>query len=195
MQTREALVIDSVTDLVLLVLREGEKRGSSQLSGTTRMQKLLFLISRSPEYQDLVLEKQAPPLQFRPYRMGPFTPDIYDAIDALATFKRPLILTKPGSGWQQESVELDKYVDEVDLDRSEPAAASDPRPTVYALTDDGRKVADYLTDHAPKQLRVVLGRVVSEYGKLGLSELLRRVYSQFPEMTERSEIRGQLGLD
>jgi hypothetical protein len=190
----EERLIDAVSDLVLLTLLENEERGMRGLAGITRLQKLVFLLSQSPEYVELVRTGLAPEVRFHPYRMGPFTPEIYQAIDVLADFRPSLISADRGTRERVDDVELDRYIDEVDLDRSEPAVTTDPRPTTFKLTDPGRRVARALAESAPQPLMHALRRVISEYGGLSLTELLRRVYTAYPKMTERSEIRSQLGL-
>jgi len=186
--------IDAASDLVLLILLENEDRGVRGLAGITRLQKLVFLLSQSPEYAELVRTGLAPEVRFEPYRMGPFTPEIYQAIDVLVDFRPNLITADRGTRERADDVELDRYIDEVDLDRSEPAVSTDPRPTTFALTEEGRQVARVLANEAPQPLVDALRRVIGEYGGLSLTELLRRVYKAYPSMTVRSEIRSQLGL-
>jgi len=186
--------IDAVSDLVLLMLLQNEERGVRRLAGITRLQKLIFLLSESPQYLDLVGQGLAPEVHFEPYRMGPFTSEIYQAIDVLADFRPSLISSDEGTRDRVDDVELDRYIDEVDLDRSEPPVTTDPRPTTFRLTDPGRLVARALAESAPQPLIQALKQVISEYGGLSLNELLRRVYTAYPKMTERSEIRSQLGL-
>jgi len=186
--------IDSVSDLVLLILLENEDRGARGLAGITRLQKLVFLLSQSTEYVRLLGSGSAPDVRFEPYRMGPFTPEIYQAIDVLVDFRPNLITADRGTRERADDVELDRYIDEVDLDRSEPAVSTDPRPTTFVLTDAGRRVARALAKEAPQPLVDALQRVIGEYGGLSLVELLRRVYRAYPSMTVRSEIRSQLGL-
>ena len=190
----ERLRIDAASDLVLLLLLESGEQTQRPIVGTTRLQKLLFLLSREPEMAKLIAAGSAPALDFRPYRMGPFTPEVYEAIDLLAQFDPALLeVAEPGDD-RQSDLELDEYVDELDLDRSEPAVTSAPRPTVYRLTAPGKTVAQALWQAAPSELKEALHRVINEYGQLDLKRLLRLVYTRYPKFAERSEIRSQLGL-
>ena len=185
--------IDELSDLVLLLLAEAKKRGMSSVAGTTRLQKLVFLLSRTPDYRRLVESGQAPQVEFRPYRMGPFTPALYEAVELLSEFEPPLIVTTDEAD-KQSALEWDEYLDEVDIDRSEPSATSAPRPTEYSLTSDGDYVATALARDAPSYLRQAIGRVIAAFGTMGLRQLLRSVYQDYPEYTTRSEIREELGL-
>ncbi len=191
----QELAIDAPSDLVLLILRASRDQGQGPVSGTTRLQKLLFLLAQTPEYRRLAETGKAPALNFRPYRMGPFTPDVYDAVDLLAEFEPPLIEVAPGGRIDREAdLELDLYVDEWDLDRAQPPVSSVPRPTTYQLTPDGKEVANALWDSAPDELRRQITAVVREFGHLDLRSLLRLVYANYPRYTTRSEIKSQIGM-
>lgn len=193
MTEQHAAPIDSVTDLTLLFLLDAEEKGQSALAGTTRLQKLMFLLTQRPDFQTLVKEGKAPDVRFHAYRMGPFTPEIYEAVELLSEFDPPLI-TVAASQQREGDLELDRYVDELDLDRSEPAVTSAPRPTLYRLTPEGRTVALQLRLGADPAIRTAISAITDEFGSLPLRELLRRVYRDFPTYTSRSEIKEQLGI-
>jgi uncharacterized phage-associated protein len=185
--------IEDVSDIVLLILRENASRGQSQLSGVTRLQKLTFLMTQDPRYADLVRRNRAPEVEFEAYKMGPFTPDIYEAIETLASFQPPLLVaSREASG--TDALETARFVEEVDLDGQEPRGRTQPRPTEYRLTPEGHRVAEALWQDAPVELQAILKDVLAKYGRLSLRDLLRQVYLGYPEMTVRSEIRSELGL-
>lgn len=193
MPAASRLRIEDVSDIVLLILREHAFRGQSHLSGITRLQKLAFLLTRDPRYLTLVRQNEAPDLTFEAYKMGPFTPDIYEALETLASFQPPLIqASREASG--TDALETARFVEEVDLDEQEAGGRTQPRPNEYRLTPEGRRVADALWNDAPVELQAALKEILASYGRLPLRELLRRVYTAYPEMTVRSEIRGELGL-
>jgi hypothetical protein len=185
--------IEDVSDLLLLVLRANEAAGRSRLLGITRLQKLLFLITRDARYADLARRGEAPDIDFEPYKMGPFTPEIYEGIETLASFQPPLLNSSPETGGF-DALETARYVDEVDLDSQEPRGGAAYRPQEYRLTQDGKRVANALWADAPVELQAAVSDVVAKFGKLPLRELLRRVYISHPDMTVRSEIRSSLGL-
>jgi hypothetical protein len=125
--------------------------------------------------------------------MGPFTPDIYEGVEALASFNPPLVEAR-GETTGIDAIETARYLEEVDLDGQVPLGRSQIRPMEYRLTEKGRRVANALWDGAPTDLKEAIQDVISTFGSLPLQELLRRVYSAHPDMTVRSEIRGSLGL-
>ena len=185
--------IEDLSDLLLLVLRANAEAGRSLLAGVTRLQKLVFLATRDLRYAALVQRGEAPDVDFEPYKMGPFNPDIYEGVETLATFQPPLVSATADVS-ASEALETARYADEVDLDAYAGAVRTQRRPVEYRLTSEGRRVADALWRDAPEDLRAEIGDVVGKYGRLPLRELLRKVYQEHPDMTVRSEIRGDLGL-
>jgi hypothetical protein len=190
---RERLPIDSVTDLVLLLLLENEKDGVAQLAGTTRLQKLVFLLTQREDFKRLAEQGAVPSVAFQPFRMGPFTPELYEAVELLSEFDPPLVVVEESAD-RQADIELERYVDELDLDRFEPSVSRAPRPTTYRLTASGATVARRLWSDAPPELQEAIREIVAEYGPLNLRDLLRHVYKDYPQYTSRSEIKQQLGL-
>ena len=190
--TDRGVPMDSVSDLVLLILyANGQLHRQQPLSGTTRLQKLLFLVTQAPAYQLLKGQGRAPTLEFVPYKMGPFTPDLYDAVDLLTNFSPQLVIATQASLASPDQTELHRYVEDVDLDRSWPPS---PRPATYSLSSVGEQLASQLWHGAPRELRDVVADTVKKYATMPIRELLRDVYSRFPLMTERSEIKDGLGL-
>lgn len=184
--------VDAVSDLVLLILLANKRAlGQSQLAGSTRLQKLLFLLTESGEYRQLQRTETVPDVRFEPYKMGPFTAKLYEAIDLLTSFDPPLVVATPASSESPDQVELSQYFDEVDLDRG---SAATPRPATYELTADGSQVAEYLWQVSPVPLQNSLQRVVKSFAGMPIRELLRYVYTNFPSMTLKSEIRRSIGM-
>jgi hypothetical protein len=185
--------IEDVSDLLLLILRANSSLGLPRLSGVTRLQKLVFLTTRDSRYTDLVRRGIAPDVDFEPYKMGPFTPDIYEAVETLATF-RPQLLEATAESSGVDALEAARYVEELDLDSRQASGSRPPRPMEYRLTESGKRVADALWADAPPELQEAVQDVLHQYGRLPLRELLRRVYVAHPDMTVRSEIKRDLGL-
>lgn len=189
---QDEIKVDAVSDLVLLILFANKQaHGQSQVAGTTKLQKLLFLLTESDEYRRLRDVGALPRVQFEPYKMGPFAAKLYEAVDLLATFDPPLVVATPAYPDSPDQVELSQYVDEVDLDRG---WAATPRPATYALTSEGNRVAEYLWRLAPAPLRESTQRTVKSFAGMPIRELLRYVYSHFPAMTLKSEIKSDLGM-
>jgi uncharacterized protein YwgA len=161
-------------DLILLLLAAGSARG---INGITRLEKLLFLVDKQTDLATRVED----PFPFRPYNYGPYSKEIYEAIDVLE--EADLV--------SEERV----YADDVPLDEMEDAAASDTElegvERRFQLTENGRAVAGLLARrHA--DATATLTQIKDRYGKMPLRQLIRYVYSQYPPYAEASLIRDSI---
>lgn len=188
------ILLDSVSDLILLILLAQRRIWGQALAGTTRLQKLLFLLSRSAEYATLRQGGEVPDLRFRPYKMGPFTPEIYEGVELLATFEPPLIATTRSPSAETEDLEVAEYASEVDLDGSHSTYEFALRPASYDLTKEGATVATRLWAATPPEMQRRISKLVQQYGAMPLTDLLRAVYRDHKDMTGESEIKERLGL-
>lgn len=162
-------------DLILLILSElGDPSG---FRGITRLEKLLFLIT-----QEGKLGPNVKSPEFLAYKYGPFSKDVYDAVE----FLRSIELVQPE---EQERGSADELVELSDLD---PDTALAYEPKTFSLTDSGRTVASKLADRLSPDARRSIDSVVREYGRMPLSQLIRNVYSRYPEFTSKSLIRQRV---
>lgn len=173
--------IDELTgpDLVLLLLRASGADASTQrdrVHGITRMEKLLFLADQESPLPGKVHDA----LIFRPYNYGPYSKQVYEAVDVLE---------------DADLVGEEKALNGRPLDAMEEASIA-PDSTAglerrFYLTDDGREVADYLARRHPEYYRL-LDEVKGKYGNLPLRKLIQYVYRRYPKYAEESLIRDQV---
>jgi uncharacterized protein YwgA len=186
----QSLPIENSLDLLLVLLYAPGARGerAKPIEGITRLQKLMFLLQQGEGPGDLV-ETAKKELQFRAYKMGPYDEGIREDLDNLVSLG--LVQTKRL-----------RYLITDDADQSEagvgPEEISESARKVesssYELTDIGVDVAKQLWDGMTKQATQELAKFKEFFGSLSLRQLLIFVYEKYPAMTEKSEIRGQLGL-
>jgi uncharacterized protein len=164
-------------DLVLLLLAAPTHVANvrDRMNGITRLEKLLYLADRETDIQSSIIE----PLGFQPYNYGPFSRDVYEAVD---------ILEKTGL------IDEKRTTDGSGLDSLEEADAS-PEVTDYAerrfnLTDNGRAVANLLAGKHPDAVKS-LSKIKEQYGNMSLRQLIRYVYTRYPESAVNSLIRDQ----
>lgn len=186
------------SDVVLLALYGAGNNHA--IVGNTRLQKILFLIEKEASVQPDEDE-----FSFVPYKFGPASKAIYDDLELLVNLG--LIESSNNRGFNfNENQEMDDLSaddlmggSETEVRsngprRTESTTADSPTDaTVYRLTQKG---VDYLrglpimtTPEAGK-----VAQVVKKYSRFELSELLRYVYSRYPDYTTESEIKDQLGL-
>lgn len=164
-------------DLVLLLLRAP---GSSldqrdRVNGITRLEKLLFLADQESPLPGKVQEA----LVFRPYNFGPYSKQIYEAVDVLE---------------DADLLAEEKALNGRALDAMEEASIDPDVEGVerrFYLTGDGREVADYLARQHPQYAKL-LNDIKSRYGNLSLRQLIQYVYRRYPAFAEESLIIDQL---
>jgi hypothetical protein len=166
------------TDLILLLMSAPTRIESARnrLNGITRLEKLLFLADRETEIKKLITE----PLVFVAYNFGPYSKQIYEAVEIL---EEASLLTE------------ERRVDGQDLDGMEEAERIDDTidysERKFELTPDGIAISDYLGSRNPEIIRA-LTIIKDQYAALSLRELIRYVYTKYPESAENSIIRDKV---
>ncbi len=161
-------------DLVLLLLAAPSPTGS--LRGITRLEKLLYLVEQETDIPKLVSDR----FEFMPYNYGPYSKAVYDSVDLLE---------------QANLITEERTYEGAPLDEFEGASASDEElegvERRFRLTDDGRDVAAFL---ASQHLAVAsaLAEIKQRYGRMSLRQLIRYVYSHYPQSAEASLIRDRV---
>jgi uncharacterized protein YwgA len=169
---QEALI---APDLILLLLK-AESPTPGRLDGVTRLEKLLYLLDRETEVPAEVTDSFA----FLPYHYGPYSRQVYEAVDILE---------------EAELIREEKVLEGNTLDEMEEAAMTDAeREGVerrFFLTDDGADVATLLAQKHQGIFQQVHD-IKSQYGAMPLRQLIRYVYTRYPESAARSRIRDQV---
>ncbi|TFH00133.1 MAG: hypothetical protein E4H14_20000 [Candidatus Thorarchaeota archaeon] len=120
----------------------------------------MFLIHKQV-VEEMKLGISSSNYRFRAWRFGPFTEDVLDDVAALSTFG------------------LMKTEGDEDATQS------------FLLTPKGRDAVNRTLDSEPALTRVMdeISRIKKSYGRISLEELVSKVYRQYPEYTDKSEIR------
>jgi hypothetical protein len=154
--------------------------GGPRFSGITRLEKLMFLLS-----EELATPASVKPPTFEPFKLGPFSRQVYDALEVL----RSIDMVEVGDPSDEERVsELEGYA--ADHDDADISRVQEPR--TFVLTDRGAKVADALIQQLPEDYRLAVTSLVRRYAPMPLAQLLRYVYKQYPTFTTASLIRDQV---
>ncbi len=173
-----ALEID---DTIVLLLGAPTKNPllTDQLSGVTRLEKLVFLIEHETTLPDLLVEDA----DFTPYNFGPFSAIVYKAVDALVSY-----------GLLDDSESTTKSVEDsweqvwvLGVDRPDRYATRD-----FRLTEKGRRYYEALIRDIPKRYIRELSELKDQFGSIPLRQLIRYVYLRYPNMTEKSLIRDEV---
>jgi len=163
-------------DLILLLLAAPEEpRGiTGRMIGVTRLEKLVFLAQK--QIQSVASNMEA--FLFRPWKFGPFSEEIYDAIDTLHNLDLITVTER----------DLASYPEAVESEALEDEPAGEPvLEKVFELTPRGKQVADALRKtEIPEEVWKELCDLKKRFGNLPLSRLIHYVYHKFPETTAKS---------
>jgi uncharacterized protein len=174
--------------LMMLLAAEGHRGEAAEpIQGTTRLQKLLFLL----EHEANLKATTGSDFKFEAWKFGPVSKELYDDLEKLENLG--LLETDPISA--SSPTELDEYGLSFDdlMGEEKREAQESSEEKRYRLT---RKGLDWIKAHVDgkKQHEVVdkIRRIKAKYGALSLQDLLHYVYSKFPEMTTASEIKARV---
>ncbi len=132
------------------------------IQGRTKLVKLAFLVQKKV-IEGLKVGITEERYTFRPWHYGPFTEEVFDDVAALQVLGLVSI------------------------------AGENPDTQTFALTDSGKEAVKRLAEEARISaiLRDEIRRIKTTYGRLPLSRLIERVYHDYPEYTDKSEIKDR----
>lgn len=145
---------------------------ADEVGGITKLQKLLFLLQEETSFMGRYEEVS---FDFKPYHYGPFSDEVYDAVEFLRYMGAIELL---------EEEDLDDLRDEEDW-----GELSGKR---FVRTEKGEKMSDGVSDALDEDLDTEFGDVIDEYADMPLEDLLEYVYKQYPEYAVDSEIKDRV---
>ncbi len=183
------------TDIILILLFAG---GRAPIVGTTRLQKLLFLVEHEKN-----IKAQNESFAFEAFKFGPVSKALYDDLEFLINIG---FLEKTGedSNISNYSLEAIEDIDAKDLlgDESEANGSEEDLEETYEKTAGGDLVVYRITDKGIDYLRendlvsanetIEIENIKKRYGKKSLVELLKYIYIKYPRYTTESVIKDEL---
>lgn len=167
--------IDRPTDAAFLLFHIAE-----EIEGITKVQKLLFII----EEETLFGEKYGREIDFdfNPYKMGPFSPKVYDEVSLLLNMnaiEKEELDKSHSDAWEFEDYTKQKSSNELAGQR-------------FIITQKGKKIGQELENYLEPQVFEDLKDTVEKKNSLSLNVLLEYVYTEYPKMTTKSEIKDEV---
>jgi uncharacterized protein len=172
--------------LLMMLLAAPGVRGKEgePVQGTTRLQKLLFLMEREAKLKPT----KGSDFDFTAWKFGPVSKELYDDLEKLENLG--LLESEPVS--EPSKTELDEYgLSFDDLMGEEESQSRDSfEEKKYRLSEGGLNWvrAHELDTETFNKIR----KIKEKYGALSLQDLLHYVYTKFPSMTTASEIKGKV---
>lgn len=189
--------IKNKAELLLSLLFAGEQESSSEqyskpVEGITRLEKLLFILKIEENFLADVPEEDD--FNFVPFRMGPWTNEVYDEVDFLESLglldkENPDQCSAIDSEHDNElfsAMVLDKY--------QQNSIPTSEECEVFKLTEEGRKKALEIWNLLSDQEKNKIIRVKRKFNGMNLKQFLRYVYRKHSEYTVESEIKDYLGV-
>lgn len=184
MTESEKVSVENGTDLVLVLLFAGgaKKAENEEIIGNTRLDKLIFLLEMETSLKKYIANN----FKFDAYNFGPYSPELFDSIQALANAG----LVSIGRSESEEYLnEADRYQIELQLEEN---TESPKTATVYSLTPEGRIVASELFQSLSDSERQELIIIKRRFNSISLKEVLQYIYRKYPNFATQSLIREQI---
>jgi len=172
--------IESSVDVLLaLFYAPSEGEVMEPVRGTTRLQKLLFLLWKEGRFQN-----QVPDLyNFQAFDYGPCMDDVYDDLSFLEDVGLVQVTEVP-SGNEFEDCDERAFTEAFGVALPQPKTRKD-----YSLTERGAQEARKLYDALDEGERMALVGIKSKYNRMPLFALLRYVYQRYPSFARKSLLR------
>lgn len=169
------------SDLVLLILAAptGVKSADGRANGITRLEKLLYLAEQETDVAAAVTDE---PLVFTPYDYGPFSKEVYEAVEILEE-SRLVREERQVEGRTVDSLE--------DVDVTGAVDDDEYVTRCFVLTPEGKAVARLLGQGHPEVLAALSG-IKDKYAGRPLSSLIQYVYRAYPDSAVNSKIRDRV---
>ncbi len=174
--------------LMMLLASQGFRGEKAEpIQGTTRLQKLLFLLEREAGLR----ATQGSDFEFEAWKFGPVSKELYDDLEKLENLG--LLQSVPISA--SASPELDEYGLSFDdlMGEEEDQARESSEEKQYHLTPQGLEwIQKRVHPTRDKDALDKIRRIKEKYGALSLQDLLHYVYTKYPDMTTASEIKTRV---
>jgi len=170
--------IESGIDVLLALLYAPGASGQTAepIHGTTRLQKLLFLLWKEGKfYEDI------PNLyNFKAYDFGPCMDDLYDDLE-FAEDIGLLTIDEVPSGNEYEGADEDAFLQDFGF-----RLVKRPTRRDFVLTETGQEAAKEIYDALDKDRRQRLNQIKRRFNSMQFFDLLRYVYHKYPAFAKKS---------
>ncbi len=186
----QPLRVENAMDLLLTLLYAPGKSGTDAepIEGITRLQKLMFLLQQDNGPKQLVEEAET--YRYKPFKMGPYSEQLRSHLEELES--AGIVVTERLHYWLPD--DGDGVPDEGDFDTP---IRKTKRVESYRFSlspEPGQKIGKDLWGSLTAKEREELAAFKVFFNSLSLRQLLIFTYEKYPEFTEASTIKKQLGL-
>ena len=169
-----------VDDAIVMILGAPSDAPALQgrVEGITRLEKLVFLLQKESEIGSLLTEDPS----YRPDNFGPFSVKVYQAVETLAAAD---LIT--------DSAEISQSTEDMWESSHLVGTETDPYATRnFTLTARGKKYYNALINELHSDTERFLAQLKTRFAPLPLRQLIRYVYTKYPEFTHKSLIKDDI---
>lgn len=179
---------ESGLDVLLMLLYASDgNRLQAPINGITRLDKLMFLVSRFEEFEPLFREDY----EFIPYNFGPFATELLDDVEALKG--QGLVQYEKRNPQSASETRDAEIIDEETGEFDDNEVTWDMYSCeIYSLTPAGAEIAGKIFAGASKEQQEIVTKVKTSFNNKSLTGLLRYVYRTYPVYAKRSLIREKI---
>ncbi|WKZ60532.1 MAG: hypothetical protein QY309_03440 [Cyclobacteriaceae bacterium] len=191
--------VNNKAELMLALLYAGMDNSQNQKSqpveGITRLEKLLFLLKMEGGFLKNVSDEDD--FHFYPFRMGPWTNEVYDEIDFLESLG---LVTKKDDASKEANPADQAYVEELISNTiltkyQKTDFGMDKGTEVFSLTVEGKNKALNIWNRLSQEEKDNIVDLKRRFNTMNLKQFLRYVYQKYPQYATESEIKDALGID
>jgi len=170
--------IETGLDVVLVLLYAPGATGkvAEPIRGTTRLQKLLFLLWKEGAFYEDVRDLYG----FRAYDFGPCMDDLYDDLDFAEDINLLKVEEVP-SGNEYEGADEDAFIKDFGF-----RLIKKPTRRDFSLTEIGKEAAKEIYDSLDDARRERLNKIKKRFNTMPFFALLRYVYRKYPAFAKKS---------
>lgn len=157
------------------------KKPCEEIKGITRLEKLLYLLEKEGGFK---IEDY----KFEAYDYGPCAQEIYDDVEAL---REASLLQAAPLGYEDQLERGDILTHEIQvIDDNAPSTTRTME--VYSLTVDGVKAGQKVFESLTVTEQQNIQKIKEKFNPMSLTELLKYIYTKYPDSTTKSKIRKQI---
>lgn len=189
------MALKSKAELILALLYSPDStKANAPVVGITRLEKLLFLLKK--ETSLLNSDNPKDNFNFVPFRMGPWSQEVYDETDFLESLN--LINKKSSSESSvEDGAHNNELFDSMILAKYQKTDFISQNNSVekFELTEKGADLAQKIWNKLSAEEKKQILNIKKQFNKMNLRQFLRYVYKKYPEYASKSEIKEYLGVE
>ncbi len=172
--------IDSSADLIITLIYSPGQSGTEGegIRGITKLQKLVFLLMVEGRFKEIVPEE----VKFEAYDFGPYSSKVMNMLETLKSVGIIETSEEKLETYQEVMDGIAAGFDEQEI-RPHPQTVE-----IYTLSEKGMIIGKELFHSLSDEIRTVINSIKAKYNAMKLLELLKYVYSKYPETREKSII-------